>query len=211
MESFLDDFIKPQGWKACDDKSMLETVFYAEFNNRGPGSPKAQRVKWPGIKEVPSNRIRRFTAAEFVDGNRWIPRKTTYYAAGLVFPVPKEDPKVKYSPVSTEETKDLDSSLERQNNETETKSAPSTPDSTERAAPSPAPIDMDAFSSISRPPRLSPRATPGLAALSPRKGAAALPPKTKNRPISTAPSKAPTISRSRTFAPTLAMTPDEAL
>ncbi|KAL3632197.1 hypothetical protein CASFOL_025181 [Castilleja foliolosa] len=107
MESFVDDFIQPQGWLPWNETFALETLFYTEFNNRGPGAPKAQRIKWPGVKELPPNRIQRFTAAEFLDGNRWIPPTRVPYAAGFIFPVPKEDPNIHYSPVVPEETKDL--------------------------------------------------------------------------------------------------------
>ncbi|KAK6121113.1 hypothetical protein DH2020_045139 [Rehmannia glutinosa] len=113
MESFLDDLIQPQGWLPWNATFALETLFYTEFNNRGPGAPKAQRIKWPGVKELPPNRIQRFTAAEFLDGNRWIPPTRVPYAAGFIFPVPKEDPNIKYSPVVPEETKDLGSPVDK--------------------------------------------------------------------------------------------------
>ncbi|XP_047979057.1 probable pectinesterase/pectinesterase inhibitor 58 [Salvia hispanica] len=113
MESFLDDFIQPDGWMPWEGEFGLQTLFYTEFNNRGPAAPKAQRVKWPGVKELPPARIKRFTAGEFLDGNRWIPKQKVPYAAGFIFPVPKEDPNIKYSPVSTEETKDLGSIADR--------------------------------------------------------------------------------------------------
>lgn len=157
MESFLDDFIHPDGWMSGDDKSTLQTVFYTEFNNRGPASPKAQRVKWPGVKEVPPSRIKRFTAAAFLDGNRWVSRRTVHYAAGFIFPVPKEDPNIKYSPVSTEETKDLGSSAEKNNtesndNKSETESPPPIP--TPRA-PTAVPPASAPQSNIAAPPTLS--------------------------------------------------------
>ncbi|KAL8540900.1 hypothetical protein ACS0TY_002230 [Phlomoides rotata] len=107
MESFLDDLIHPDGWLPWNADFALETLFYTEFNNRGPASPKAKRVKWGGVKELPSNRIQRFTASAFLDGNRWIPATRVPYAAGFIFPVPKEDPNIKYSPVVPEENKDL--------------------------------------------------------------------------------------------------------
>ncbi|CAI9768950.1 unnamed protein product [Fraxinus pennsylvanica] len=107
MESYLDDLIQPQGWLPWNETFALDTLFYAEFNNRGPAAPKAQRIKWPGVKELPSNRVERFTAAEFIGGDIWIPSTGVPYASGFIFPVPKEDPNVKYSPVVPEENKDL--------------------------------------------------------------------------------------------------------
>jgi len=107
MESYLDDLIQPQGWLPWNETFALETLFYAEFNNRGPAAPKAQRIKWPGVKELPSNRVERFTAAEFIGGDVWIPSTGVPYAPGFIFSVPKEDPNVKYSPVVPEENRDL--------------------------------------------------------------------------------------------------------
>ncbi|KAL2468624.1 putative pectinesterase/pectinesterase inhibitor 28 [Forsythia ovata] len=107
MESYLDDLIQPQGWLPWNATFALETLFYAEFNNRGPAAPKAERIKWPGVKELPSNRVERFTAAEFIGGDVWIPPTGVPYAPGFIFPVPKEDPNVKYSAVVPEENKDL--------------------------------------------------------------------------------------------------------
>ncbi|CAI9764256.1 unnamed protein product [Fraxinus pennsylvanica] len=107
MESYLDDLIQPQGWLPWNETFALETLFYAEFNNRGPAAPKALRIKWPGVKELPSNRVERFTAAEFIGGDVWIPSTGVPYAPGFIFSVPKEDPNVKYSPVVPEENRDL--------------------------------------------------------------------------------------------------------
>jgi len=114
MESYLDDLIQPQGWLPWNETFALETLFYAEFNNRGPAAPKAQRIKWPGVKELPSNRVERFTAAEFICGDEWIPSTGVPYAPGFIFSVPKEDPNVKYSPVVPEENKDLGKSDQKE-------------------------------------------------------------------------------------------------
>ncbi|XP_051144138.1 putative pectinesterase/pectinesterase inhibitor 28 [Andrographis paniculata] len=109
MESFLDSLVEPEGWLPWNATFALDTLFYTEFNNRGPAAPKTSRVKWTGVKELPPERIQRFTAVPFLDGNKWIPVAQVPYAGGFIFPVPKEDPNIKYSPVSQEENKDLGS------------------------------------------------------------------------------------------------------
>ncbi|XP_073310040.1 probable pectinesterase/pectinesterase inhibitor 58 [Primulina huaijiensis] len=114
LESFLDDCIQPQGWLPWNATFALETLFYTEFNNRGPAAPKSERSKWAGVKELPSERIERFTASKFLDGNRWIPPSGVPYAAGFIFPVPKEDPNIKYSPVVPEENKDLGKAIDKE-------------------------------------------------------------------------------------------------
>ncbi|EYU37278.1 hypothetical protein ABFS82_02G095700 [Erythranthe guttata] len=107
MESYISDSFQAAGWLPWFEDFALDTLFYAEFNNRGPSSNKTDRVKWHGIKELPAKRVKRFTADEFLDGERWIPRTKVPYDGGFIFPLPKKDPNVKYSPQEPEETKDL--------------------------------------------------------------------------------------------------------
>ncbi|XP_073292506.1 pectinesterase-like [Primulina huaijiensis] len=107
MESFLDDLIQPEGWLPWNGDYALKTLFYTEFNNRGPGADKSHRVTWPGVKELPANRIRRFTASKFIEGNKWVKKSKVPYAPEFIFPLPKDDDNVKYSKVSLEEVKDL--------------------------------------------------------------------------------------------------------
>lgn len=157
MESFLDDLIQPDGYLPWNATFALETLFYTEFNNRGPASPKAQRVKWPGVKELPPNRIQRFTAAEFLDGNRWIPPTRVPYAASFIFPVPKEDPNIKYSPVVPEENKDLGSTIDKSEISARNNSSPKT--QTGSNSPSTPPSDTPVSipqSDIAAPPTFSP-------------------------------------------------------
>ncbi|XP_027109707.1 probable pectinesterase/pectinesterase inhibitor 58 [Coffea arabica] len=109
MESFIDDLIQPEGWLAWNGSFALDTLFYAEFNNRGPSSNKMLRAQWNGVKELPSSRVERFLAAKFIDGNHWVKSAHIPYNSGFIYPPPQEDPSVKYSPVAPEETKDLGS------------------------------------------------------------------------------------------------------
>ncbi|KAL3843506.1 hypothetical protein ACJIZ3_000909 [Penstemon smallii] len=113
MESYIDDLIQPEGWLPWNEAFALDTLFYTEFNNRGPASSKGERVKWAGLKELPAKRVERFTAAEFLDGNKWIKHTKVPYESGFIFPLPKEDPNVKYSPVVPEEDKDLGKSYDK--------------------------------------------------------------------------------------------------
>ncbi|XP_073146712.1 pectinesterase-like [Henckelia pumila] len=107
MESFLDDLIQPEGWLPWNEDFALKTLFYTEFNNRGPGADKSHRVKWHGVKELPANRIRRFTASKFIEGNKWVKKSKVPYAPDFIFPLPEDDDNVKYSKVTPEEIKDL--------------------------------------------------------------------------------------------------------
>lgn len=109
MESFIDDLIQPEGWLAWNGSFALDTLFYAEFNNRGPASNKMLRAQWNGVKELPSSRVERFLPAKFIEGNTWVKSARIPYNPGFIYPLPKEDSNAKYSPVAPEETKDLGS------------------------------------------------------------------------------------------------------
>ncbi|KAK1401677.1 Pectinesterase [Heracleum sosnowskyi] len=100
MESYIGDVIRPEGYTLWDGTFGIDTLFYSEFNNRGPGAAKDRRVKWKGIKELSSNQVERFTPKHFLQGDTWIPPTKIPYAPGFMFPVdPKKDPPVAAAPV----------------------------------------------------------------------------------------------------------------
>ncbi|VFQ73372.1 unnamed protein product [Cuscuta campestris] len=107
MESYIDDLIQQDGWLPWNGDFALETLFYTEYNNRGPASGKDNRVKWKGVKELPLNRIERFTAGRFIHGDTWIKSTGLPYNPGFILPPPKPSATVTYSPVVPDETKDL--------------------------------------------------------------------------------------------------------
>ncbi|KAL3535467.1 hypothetical protein ACH5RR_003928 [Cinchona calisaya] len=50
METEIGDFIHPEGYMPWTGDFALSTLYYAEYNNKGPGSQTSARVKWPGYK-----------------------------------------------------------------------------------------------------------------------------------------------------------------
>jgi pectinesterase len=73
LNSFLDDLIDPAGWLEWDGTFALDTLYYGEYNNRGPGSNTAARVKWPGYKVITSTtEASQFTVRQFIQGNEWL-------------------------------------------------------------------------------------------------------------------------------------------
>ncbi|KAJ8529562.1 hypothetical protein K7X08_036397 [Anisodus acutangulus] len=100
----------PEGWLEWNKTYACETtLFYTEFNNKGSGSSKKERVNWQGVKELPINRVQRFTTSQFLDGDAWIPSTGTPYTAGFFLPPPQYDSSVQFSPVDDEEYQDLGS------------------------------------------------------------------------------------------------------
>ncbi|KAL8105548.1 putative pectinesterase/pectinesterase inhibitor 13 [Apium graveolens] len=84
MESMMGDFIQPVGWMPWQGTFALDTLFYREFNNRGPGANTAQRVKWRGYKVMTNrNEATPFTAGPFLQGDQWIPKTGAPFVLGL--------------------------------------------------------------------------------------------------------------------------------
>ncbi|MBA0652653.1 hypothetical protein Goklo_019896, partial [Gossypium klotzschianum] len=69
MESTLGDFIKPEGWilfEGPDKVNYEETLYYAEYNNRGPGANLNARVNWKGYHKIDRVTAMQFTIQSFL-------------------------------------------------------------------------------------------------------------------------------------------------
>jgi len=84
METTIGDFIQPAGWSPWAGNFALNTLFYAEYANRGPGANTANRVKWPGFHVINRNQALSFTTANFIGANSWVPGTGIPYTAGLL-------------------------------------------------------------------------------------------------------------------------------
>ncbi|CAN4108836.1 unnamed protein product [Withania somnifera] len=102
-----------KGWLEWNKTFAFDTLFYAEFNNIGSGSSKTKRVNRVGVKELPIDRVQRFTASKFLDGDAWIPSAGIPYSAGFFLPPPQQDASVKYSPVDEDEYRDSGSGKDK--------------------------------------------------------------------------------------------------
>ena len=76
MDTYIDDLIQPDGympWQGPEGLSGMDTCYYAEYNNRGPGSDKTKRVKWQGVKSnFTSQGATNFLPSVFFHGDDWI-------------------------------------------------------------------------------------------------------------------------------------------
>jgi pectinesterase len=84
MQSFIDSFIDPAGWLAWNGDFALSTLYYAEYNNRGPGSITSNRVTWPGYHVIGATDAADFTVSNFVMGDSWLPQTGVPYTGGLI-------------------------------------------------------------------------------------------------------------------------------
>ncbi|XP_008783344.2 pectinesterase-like [Phoenix dactylifera] len=73
MENQLSSFIHPAGYLPWDKDFALNTLYYAEYNNKGEGSNVTDRVKWPGVHVIDRKTAEKYTVANFIEGERWIP------------------------------------------------------------------------------------------------------------------------------------------
>ncbi|CAA2975643.1 pectinesterase pectinesterase inhibitor 45 [Olea europaea subsp. europaea] len=72
METEIGDLIQPAGWLEWDGDFALKTLYYAEYNNKGPGSITSSRVKWSGYKLIKRDDALKFTVAPFLQGDTWL-------------------------------------------------------------------------------------------------------------------------------------------
>ncbi|KAM6597061.1 hypothetical protein CsatA_007585 [Cannabis sativa] len=85
MQSYMDSVIDPVGWREWSGNFSLATLYYAEFNNSGPGSNTSSRVKWPGYRVISTSlEVVNFTLSSFIMGDSWLPTTGVPYTNGLL-------------------------------------------------------------------------------------------------------------------------------
>lgn len=84
MQTHMDSLVDPVGWLKMRKNSTLDTLYYAEYNNKGPGSNTTNRVKWPGYHIFnKSKEVEQFTVKNFLDGLSWLPSTNVPFKPGL--------------------------------------------------------------------------------------------------------------------------------
>ncbi|KAK7338201.1 hypothetical protein VNO77_18803 [Canavalia gladiata] len=84
MQSTISDVIDPAGWHEWNGNFALNTLFYAEYRNSGPGADTSRRVKWRGFKVITSaTEANTFTPANFIAGATWLPSTGFPFSLGL--------------------------------------------------------------------------------------------------------------------------------
>ncbi|CAL9157816.1 unnamed protein product [Musa hybrid cultivar] len=84
MQSYIDSHINSKGWLEWDGEFALKTLFYGEYQNRGPGAGTGGRVKWPGYHVITdANTAKAFTVASLIQGGSWLKETGVAFAEGL--------------------------------------------------------------------------------------------------------------------------------
>ena len=84
MQSFMNSLIDPLGWLEWSGTFALSTLYYAEYNNTGPGSNTSNKVTWPGYHFINVTDAINFTVSKFILGDAWLPATGVPYAGGLL-------------------------------------------------------------------------------------------------------------------------------
>lgn len=83
LQSYIGDLIQPSGWLEWNGTVGLDTLFYGEFDNYGPGAITHNRVQWHGYNLMTPNQAWNFTVLNFTLGNTWLPDTDVPYTEGL--------------------------------------------------------------------------------------------------------------------------------
>ncbi|CAL5404868.1 unnamed protein product [Camellia sinensis] len=84
LQTYLDTLVNPTGWLEWDGNFALNTLYYGEYKNSGPGSSTSGRVKWDGYRVISSStEALRFSVASFIAGQSWLPSTSVPFTSGL--------------------------------------------------------------------------------------------------------------------------------
>uniref|UniRef100_A0A0D9WFL7 Pectinesterase n=1 Tax=Leersia perrieri TaxID=77586 RepID=A0A0D9WFL7_9ORYZ len=85
MESYVGGIVDPAGWMPWSGDFALDTLFYAEYNNSGPGADTSRRVSWPGFHVLGSGvDAGNFTVTSMVLGDNWLPQTGVPFTNGFI-------------------------------------------------------------------------------------------------------------------------------
>ncbi|KAK4760985.1 hypothetical protein SAY87_005878 [Trapa incisa] len=71
IHCYMDALISEDGWMPFREGFALDTLYYGEFGNSGPGSSLSGRVSWSS--KIPAKRVSMYSVQNFIQGNEWIP------------------------------------------------------------------------------------------------------------------------------------------
>ncbi|OIV95013.1 hypothetical protein TanjilG_22210 [Lupinus angustifolius] len=85
MQSSIDNHIDPAGWAEWDaqHKDYLETLYYGEYMNNGPGAGLGRRVNWSGFHILGAEDANNFTVKELIQGDVWLKNTGVTFIEGL--------------------------------------------------------------------------------------------------------------------------------
>ncbi|EOY11549.1 hypothetical protein QUC31_009424 [Theobroma cacao] len=84
MNTYMGALVQPRGWLEWYGDFALNTLWYGEYRNYGPGASLSGRVKWPGYHIIrDASTANFFTVGRFIDGRSWLPATGVKFTDGL--------------------------------------------------------------------------------------------------------------------------------
>ncbi|KAK4483716.1 hypothetical protein RD792_010918 [Penstemon davidsonii] len=85
MQSNIDAEISARGWVEWPGASgsTYRNLYFAEYGNIGSGAGTSARVKWAGFRVIGTVEATKFTVANFIGGNSWLPSTGVTFISGL--------------------------------------------------------------------------------------------------------------------------------
>uniref|UniRef100_A0ACD5YMD7 Uncharacterized protein n=1 Tax=Avena sativa TaxID=4498 RepID=A0ACD5YMD7_AVESA len=85
MQSTMEGLVDPAGWMPWNGDFALSTLYYAEYDNSGPGSDTSRRVNWPGYHVLNTTvDAGNFTVGNMLLGDFWLPQTGVPFTIGLI-------------------------------------------------------------------------------------------------------------------------------
>ncbi|KAI5342847.1 hypothetical protein L3X38_010723 [Prunus dulcis] len=84
MQSYIGPLISSVGWLEWNGTVGLDTLYYGEFQNHGPGANTSKRVQWPGYNLMNASQAVNFTVLNFTLGDTWLPDTDIPFYGGLL-------------------------------------------------------------------------------------------------------------------------------
>ncbi|XP_004303759.1 PREDICTED: pectinesterase 3 [Fragaria vesca subsp. vesca] len=85
MQSTIGSILNPLGWiEWVSNVDPPSTIFYAEYQNSGPGSSVDKRVTWAGYRpSLTDVEAAKFTVESFIQGSEWLPQTNVNFETSL--------------------------------------------------------------------------------------------------------------------------------
>lgn len=83
LQSTLGSLVDPEGWLLWNGETQhLDTIFYAEYKNVGPGARVDKRVSW-SYQITNANDAKKFTPNNFIAASTWLPATAIEFTGSL--------------------------------------------------------------------------------------------------------------------------------
>ncbi|KAF6141209.1 hypothetical protein GIB67_024293 [Kingdonia uniflora] len=84
MQTYMSSQVQPRGWLEWFGNFALDTLYYGEYMNYGPGASLSGRIRWPGYHTIrDAMNANFFTVGRFIDGRAWLPATGVTFQSGL--------------------------------------------------------------------------------------------------------------------------------